>query len=310
MARAPRYKRLSGDTSTLPYAARAGLRRRQRRRAAWLWAGGVLLLGLACFAFLRDTAARGGQPAPPAGAASAAPAPAAVAIRLATADVERDVLAADAPQDAPRPTPVPRAGQQILPEYRDLYAQNPDLVGWLRIDGTGIDYPVVQIPGDNACYLRRGFDGLYASGGTLFIDGRCRLGLDGDEAPTANWLLYGHNMAGGSMFGTLDRYADEAFFAQHPTFSFDTLYEHGTWRVAAVLRTTLGADALPYYAFFDAADRAEWQAWMDAILPLALYDTGVAPQYGDQLLTLSTCGDLTPGTDARLAVLAVRCPDA
>ena len=103
--------------------------------------------------------------------------------------------------------------------------------------------------------------------------------------------------------------AEEDFGREHPTFTFDTLYESGTWQVAAVLRTTLGADPLPYYAFFDAAGREEWQAWMDAILPKAPYETGVVPQYGQQLLTLSTCGDTVPGTDTRLAVVAVRLPD-
>lgn len=310
--KAPRYKRLRGDPATLPYAARTGLRRRQRRRAWALRLGGAALLVLAALLFWRDTAGRGGQPAPPPRAATATPpaaAPGTVVVIPATVDLTRDVLAADpAPSSAPdaQPAAVPRDTGAILREYRAYYDENPDLVGWLRIDGTDIDYPVVQVPGDNACYLRRGFDGLYAAGGTLFVDGRCRLGLAEGEAPTANWLLYGHNMANGSMFGTLERYADEAFYREHPTFTFDTLYTPGTWQVAAVLRTELGADALPYYAFFDAASRAEWQAWMDALLPLALYETGVTPEYGDQLLTLSTCGDHTPGTGARLAVLAVR----
>ncbi len=307
MAKQPRYKRLAGDPATLPYAARTGLRRRQRRWALALRAGGVLLLGLAAALLLRDTVFRGGQPAPPGPPSVSGAAPAPVTVVPATADLTKDPLAAEpAPDTAPRPTAVPRTEADILPQYRELYAQNPDLVGWLRVDGTDIDYPVVQVPGDNTAYLRRGFDGLYAGGGTLFIDGRCRLGLAEGETPTANWLLYGHNMAGGSMFGTLDRYAEADFCAEHPTFTFDTLYAPGTWRVAAVLRTELGADELPYYAFFDAADRAAWQTWMDALLPQALYDTGVTPQYGDQLLTLSTCGDTAPGTRARLAVLAVR----
>lgn len=319
-----RFRHLHGDPAYYPYAARTRLRRQQRRTARWLRAAGVFLLAAAVLLLVRQTWLRGGQPAPPAAAASPArpaataapdvtPAePKPVTVRPATADVEADVLARTGQADtAARATPAPEpasapAAAEMLPAYRDLYAQNPDLVGWLRIDGTGIDYPVVQAADDNDYYLRRGFDRLYAPGGTLFLDARCDLGFDGSA--TANWLVYGHNMADGSMFGTLDRYADEAFWAEHPTFTFDTLYESGTWQVAAVLRTELGADELPYYAFFDAAGRAEWQAWMDAILPLALYDTGVTPQYGEQLLTLSTCGDTMPGTAARLAVLAVRVP--
>ena len=108
------------------------------------------------------------------------------------------------------------------------------------------------------------------------------------------------------MFGTLTRYRDEAFYRQHPTFTFDTLFESGTWQVVAALDTTLGADELPYYTFFDADTKVEWQKRVEAMQELALYDTGVVPESGDQLLTLSTCGDTLPATEARFALLAVR----
>ena len=104
------------------------------------------------------------------------------------------------------------------------------------------------------------------------------------------------------MFSQLLNYADKAFYTAHPTFQFDTLYEEGTWQVAAVLRTELGADALPYYSFFDASTQEEWQQRVDAILELSLYDTGVVPQYGDQLLTLSTCE--YSRTNGRMVVVA------
>ena len=221
-----------------------------------------------------------------------------------------DVLAAAESADSdvhssPAPHPSPDAAQaaDILPQYQELYAQNPDLAGWLCIDGTNINYPVVQA--DNSYYLRRGFDRLYSTAGTLFLDERCRLATP-NAAGTANALIYGHNTASGSMFSQLLNYADKAFYTAHPTFQFDTLYEEGTWQVAAVLRTELGADALPYYSFFDASTQEEWQQRVDAILELSLYDTGVVPQYGDQLLTLSTCGVATVTTNSRFAVLAVK----
>ena len=200
------------------------------------------------------------------------------------------------------PAPAADAGE-ILPQYRELYEKNSDLIGWLRIDGTDIDLPVVQTPGDNEYYLRRGFDRFYAVGGTLFLDERCSVSAD---APTANWLIYGHNMRDGSMFGQLVRYRDEDFYKAHPTFTFDTLYESGTWQVVAAVDTALGADALPYYTFFDADTKLDWQHRVRAITEKALYDTGVTPEYGAQLLTLSTCGDTRPDTDARFALLAVR----
>ena len=217
-----------------------------------------------------------------------------------------DVVGTSA-DDAAHATPAPAAPaahiQEVLPAYRDLYEQNPDLIGWLTIDGTDIDLPVVQTPGDNEYYLRRGFDRFYAVGGTLFLDERCSVSTD---APTANWLIYGHNMHDGSMFGQLVRYRDEDFYKAHPTFTFDTLYEGGTWQVVAAVDTALGADTLPYYTFFDADTKLDWQHRVAAITEKSLYDTGVTPAYGTQLLTLSTCGDTRIGTDARFALLAVR----
>ena len=217
---------------------------------------------------------------------------------------EADAAAQGTPETAPMPDKQPV--REILPQYRALYEENPSLIGWLRLDGTAIDLPVVQTPDDNEYYLRRGFDGLYSTGGTLFLDAQCSID---PEHPSANWLIYGHNMADGSMFGQLTRYREKSFWQAHPTFTFDTLYETGTWQVVAALDTTLGADELPYYTFFDAGNRQEWQQRVDAILEKALYSTGITPTYGQQLLTLSTCGNTLPNTDTRFALLAVRIED-
>lgn len=312
MPRKPRYRRLQGDSAYYPFGARKVLRQKQRRHARLLrWAGILILCGAAAL-FLRQTMFRGGQPTPPPVPATAetanlatpetAPRPT-VAVRPATVDAlagQGSARPATPEQAQPTPSPMPEA--EILPQYRDLYEQNGDMVGWLRIDGTDIDYPVMQTPGNNEYYLRRGFDKLYATSGSLFLDERCRL----DPDPTANWLIYGHNMSDDTMLGELDRYEDPAFYAEHPTFTFDTLTSPGTWQVVAVIRTTLGADEWPYYTFFDAQSRADWQKRVDAILALSLYDTGVVPEYGDQLLTLSTCGTSSFYTDERFAVLAVR----
>ena len=290
------------------------MRARQRREVRALRIAGTVLLGAAAALLLRQTVGRGGQPEAP---VQPAPSPALVetaenargsSITVQPVAATRDALAAtlDA-DDAAHATPAPAAPaahiQEVLPAYRDLYEQNPDLIGWLTIDGTDIDLPVVQTPGNNEYYLRRGFDRFYAVGGTLFLDERCSVSAD---APTANWLIYGHNMHDGSMFGQLVRYRDEDFYKAHPTFTFDTLYESGTWQVVAAVDTALGADALPYYTFFDADTKLDWQHRVRAITEKALYDTGVTPEYGAQLLTLSTCGDTRPDTDARFALLAVR----
>lgn len=250
-----RYRRLRGDTAYYPFAARTGLRARQRRRARALRALGLALLAAAAALLIRQTVFRGGQPDAPAPLPTAAPAAVSTAesarVTVQPLAATRDALAATQEADndahtAPEATSAPQTDAAILPQYRDLYAQNPDLVGWLRIDGTGIDLPVVQTPGDNEYYLRRGFDRLYAVGGTLFLDERCSTDPD---APTANWLIYGHNMRDGSMFGQLVRYRDEDFYKAHPTFTFDTLYESGTWQVVAALTRPLARMSCPTTRF-------------------------------------------------------------
>lgn len=305
-----RFPHLRGDSRLYPFAARTALRRRQKHRAWALRLCGAAVLCLAAGLILRDTVFRGGQPEAPVTTAESteppSPTPIAITPRAATVDVLAAAESADSDvHSSPAPHPSPDAAQaaDILPQYQELYAQNPDLAGWLCINDTNINYPVVQA--DNSYYLRRGFDRLYSTAGTLFLDERCRLATP-NAAGTANALIYGHNTASGSMFSQLLNYADKAFYTAHPTFQFDTLYEEGTWQVAAVLRTELGADALPYYSFFDASTQEEWQQRVDAILELSLYDTGVVPQYGDQLLTLSTCGVATVTTNSRFAVLAVK----
>lgn len=295
MAKKGRYAHLSGSSAYYPFGARTSLRRKQRLRVVLLRLLGLLLVLPVAFLLGRQIFFNGGQPQAPAEVPSgetASSGPVSVTVQPATVGVP-------VPLQTPESSSAPR---KILPQYQQLYLENGDFVGWLTIEAAGVDYPVMQTPGDNEYYLRRGFDGLYALSGSLFLDEHCRL----DSPATANWLIYGHNMSDGSMFGQLDRFADEDFYRQHPTFTFDTLYEEMQWQIIAVLRTEVGADDLPYYTFFDAENEQDWQARYQAVMDLALYDTGVTADYGDQLLTLSTCGTTSSTTDKRFAVVAKR----
>ena len=120
--------------------------------------------------------------------------------------------------------PVPSAGTDapVLEKYRNLHAINPDMVGWIKIEGTPIDYPVMYTPEDGDFYLHHNFEGKTSRSGVPFIDERCSVGQ-----PGANIIIYGHNMKNGSMFGTLDAYKDEAWFQAHPIIQYDTLNETG-----------------------------------------------------------------------------------
>lgn len=301
MFRKGRYAHLKGSSAYYPFGARTSLRKRQRRRVILLRVLGLLLFVPVAILVLRQTVFRGGQPERPslpavqaepyATGETAASGPVPVTVRVPANE--------DAAQPTPEPTPAPT---ELLPQYKQLFIENDDMVGWLNMDAVGIDYPVMQTPGDNEYYIRRGFDGLYSMAGSLFLDENCRL----YDPATANWIIYGHNMTDGSMFAGLLYYADPEFYKEHSTFRFDTLFEEMEWQIVMVLQTQVGQDELPYYSFFDAANEAQWQKHYDAMKQRALYDTGVDAVYGDQLLTLSTCGEANSYTTSRFAVVAKR----
>ena len=196
------------------------------------------------------------------------------------------------PQEAPEPA--------MLRKYAALYQENEDLVGWLFIDGTGIDYPVLQCE-DDEYYLHHDFYGEDSKYGCLYV--REQADLDGGT----NFIIYGHNMRDGAMFGDLDLYLKESFFQEHPTISFDTLYEERVYEIAAVFRSQVyhaEDEVFKYYQFYEADTREEFEDFYRNIKALSIYDTGVEAEFGDTFLTCSTCAYHVE--DGRFVVVAKR----
>lgn len=111
--------------------------------------------------------------------------------------------------------------------------QNRECVGWLYIEGTAVDYPVMHTPGDPQKYLRRSFDGAYSQSGVPFLDARCS--LDSGK----NLIIYGHNMKNGTMFSDLKKYLDKTFREDHPAIELET--ENGVrhFTVTVALQTDI-----------------------------------------------------------------------
>jgi len=176
--------------------------------------------------------------------------------------------------------------QQIQTAYDDLYKQNSDFFGWLRIEDTSLDYPVMYTPEDPEYYLHRAFDKSYSSSGVPFLDGNCYEGGN-------NYLIYGHNMKRGSMFSVLLSYEEQSFWQQHPTIVFDTLYEHGEYEVIAAFYSKIYPEdtqgVFRYYQYTDLTDKTVFEEYLSQVQDSSLYDTGIEASYGDTLLTLSTC---------------------
>ncbi len=188
----------------------------------------------------------------------------------------------------------------ILPEYAPFYEMNSDLVGWINIPDTVINYPVLQSPDRPNYYLKRSFYKKGSDWGAIYAREECDV-----FGPSDNVVLYGHRMNDGSMFASLYNFASKAYWQENQTFTFDTLYEHQTYRVWAVFKTSaVAGQGLSYHTFNDAENMAEFDQFVEDVRELAFYDTGIVPTYGDKLLTLSTCEyTLTQG---RLVVCAVR----
>lgn len=177
----------------------------------------------------------------------------------------------------------------VLEEYASLKEQNPDTVGWLKIEGTVIDYPVVQPSEDEEYdyYLRHAFDKSEDKNGTLFVDARNNI-INRDD----NLIIYGHNMKSGMMFGGLQSYLDENFRAQHPTIQFDTIYEKATYQIIGVCLAKVeyqDETVFRYYNFLNADNEAEFEDYKERMRQMEVTGASINASYGDKLLTLSTC---------------------
>ena len=140
---------------------------------------------------------------------------------------------------------------------------------------------------------RGGREGVFelAHGGTLFLDERCDPGV---EKVTANQMIYGHDMHDGTMFGKLHLYAGEDYGKEHSLIRFDTLHEVGEYQLLAAFYTQVyytTDTCFKYYQFFDAENEEEFNDYVENVKALAEYDTGVSAEFGDTLITLSTCSD-------------------
>lgn len=187
-----------------------------------------------------------------------------------------------------------------LGKFVELHRENPDFTGWLSIEGTKIDYPVMSRKGDNNYYLDKNFEGEKDKNGLLILDYRCDI-----TGGTQNFIIYGHNMRSGVMFGTLKNYKDKAFCEEHPIIRFDTLYEECEFKVVAAMLSEVAyadEDVFRYYDAIDMSTEESFESFKENISKQALYMTDETLSYGDTCLILSTCDRYKE--DGRFVVIA------
>lgn len=192
---------------------------------------------------------------------------------------------------------------EVLEEYKTIYNQHKKLIGWLKFDDKDIggEYgmPVMQT-GDNEFFLSHDIELNSDKNGTIFMDTNCDV-----LKPSTNFILYGHHMKSGAMFGNLDHYAKEEYWKKYPYVEFDTIYEKGTYQIMYVFRSRVyseGEIVFKYYQFTEALSDREFDSYMEEMAAMSLYNTGVTAEFGDQILTLSTCD--YQEADGRFVVVA------
>ena len=176
-----------------------------------------------------------------------------------------------------------------------LIQENADSAAWVQIRGTSINYPVMHTPTEPQKYLRRDFYGDYSAGGTPFLD-------DGETLDCDNLIVYGHHMQTGELFSDLLNYEEQDYWKEHPLVEFETAEGWAQYRIFAAAPVQEEDD---WYSFHWATDPETFSQSVAELLDAALYDTGIRPEYGQQLLTLSTCYHYWT-SDQRFIIVAVR----
>lgn len=204
------------------------------------------------------------------------------------------------PDEEDTTAPTEETEPQMLPQYAALYEMNNDIVGWISIPGTRVDYPVMQTPSSPNFYLDKNFNKATSAHGCIYAREECDI-----MEPSDNITLYGHNMLDGSMFAALHKYIDKETWEENNLIFFDNLYEYHVYEIFAVFKTTASlGKGFSYHQLIDAESEEAFDEYIATCKELAFYDTGITPEYGDKLICLSTCEYTL--ANGRLVVMARR----
>ncbi|MCR5594915.1 MAG: class B sortase [Lachnospiraceae bacterium] len=229
-------------------------------------------------------------------------------------DDDRMLAIQDALRDVARKEVTPAYEDRILDDYRELYEYNDAVIGYIYIDGTVIDAPVLQTLSDYEYYLHRDIDGNESEPGCIILDADSEIGigtaadgyLEGYE-PSSIQLIHGHNMRNGTMFGSLLKYENESYADSHAYIQYDSLYEHRTYEVICAFYSEIypeESDEFKYYTYNRLESEKEYETWRKGIDEMALYERNVSSGYDDEFIVLSTCAYQTD--NGRFAVMGVR----
>ena len=184
-------------------------------------------------------------------------------------------------------------------QVKELQEQNPDIIGWLEIENTNINYPVLQGT-DNSYYMTHNYKKENSKNGSIFLDANYDWNI-----PSNNLLIYGHNLGNGMMFQELLKYEKESFYQEHPVIRFTTAEEDAEYEIISAFKSRVyhksEKNVFRYYFFLNSESEEEYNQFVKNAKNVSLYPINVTASYGDQLITLSTCSYYVQ--DGRFAVV-------
>lgn len=192
----------------------------------------------------------------------------------------------------------PEIVEDTLDGFELLLEENMDFIGWIKIDDTAINYPVVKAY-DYDYYLTHDFYGKENKYGCIFVKDIADI-----QTPGTNFVVYGHNMKNGAMFGSLKEYKNIKYYNKHPYVSFRMQDKSYIYDIVAAFETDAlmeDSEEYPYYEFYEAKTQTDFDEFYNFIKEKSFYDTGIDAEYGDRFITLSTCS--SKGDDYRFIVV-------
>lgn len=173
--------------------------------------------------------------------------------------------------------------QEENKNLQKLYELNNDFIGWLTIENTNISYPVMQTDSNRKdYYLRKNFYKQYSQLGTPYIAEYCNV------QESDNLIIYGHHIKNNQMFGELENYKKKEFYNNHKVINFNTIYENADYEIISVFKT-VAYTGFEYYKFVNSNSKQEFDTFIKKCKELSFYETEKTAEYGDKLITLSTC---------------------
>ena len=172
-------------------------------------------------------------------------------------------------------------------KVKELQKENADIVGWLEIENTNINYPVLQGE-DNEYYMTHNYKKEKSKNGSIFLN------KDYDwNIPSSNLLMYGHNLGNGTMFQELLKYQNKEFYNNHKVIRFTTAKEDAEYEIISVFKSRVyyksEQNVFRYYYFINANTEEEYNNYVENAKKASIYEIEPTAKYGDQLITLSTC---------------------